>query len=120
MSVLKEVTKVRRDQVLRAELSGLELKLLQDTATDAEKARYMEIQDQLPDDSDLKKGKYKLGTRTELKEHNKNGKVAYTTTLTKENYCWLKERSCETGKSGSVILNGMLEEARKDGETNEE
>lgn len=59
-----------------------------------------------------RKGKYQLGSRTELKEHNKNGKVAYTTTLTKENYVWLKEHSASTKTSGSEILNSLIESFR--------
>lgn len=58
------------------------------------------------------KGKYQLGCRTELKEHNKNGKVAFTTTLTKENYIWLKKHSAATKTSGSEILNTLIEAFR--------
>lgn len=55
------------------------------------------------------KPKYKLGKRKSApKAHNKNGKIAFTTTLLPEMYEWLKNESAETGKSGSEIINELL------------
>jgi|APFre7841882793_1041355.scaffolds.fasta_scaffold17452_4 hypothetical protein len=60
--------------------------------------------------------KYKLGKRVKpQKEHNVNGKVAFTTTLYPHCYEWLKEESAKTGKSGSELLNSLIEQASKVG-----
>lgn len=60
-----------------------------------------------------KQPKYKLGKRkVEQKAHNANGKIAFTTTIFPDNYEWLKEESARTGKSGSAILNSLIEERK--------
>ena len=56
--------------------------------------------------------KYKLGKRKgTIKAHNKNGKIAFTTTLLPSLYEWLKVQSAKTGKSGSDIINELLSNA---------
>ena len=119
-NVLQEVKEMIKAQKLQAkEVQDLHEKLDKNTATEDDKVRYHELKMKQLYDAVNVKGKYKLGTRTELKDHNKNGKVAYTTTLSKENYHWLKEYSAHTGKSGSAILNEFLDGMREEYENNE-
>ena len=64
--------------------------------------------------------RYKLGQRKNMKPLNKNGKIAFTTTLYPEIYEWLKEQSVMSQKSASEIINGILKELIDIGENNAE
>lgn len=121
-NILKEVINVINSKTLKAEeqMTVLQSKISNNTATEEEKAKYAELRCQwLNECSAPVKGKYKLGSRTQLKEHNKNGKVAYTTTLSKDNYHFLKELSAYTGKSGSAIINEFLNDMKEEYDQNE-
>lgn len=56
--------------------------------------------------------RYKMGKRKNFKPLNKNGKIAFTTTLYPEIYEWLKQQSILTQKSASEILNKALEDLK--------